>query len=205
MSSIDLWYTTRATGIVALVLLSATMVLGILTAGRAKSALPRYARVDIHRRLSALTVAFLAIHVLTSVLDSYVHIDPIAIVIPLASNYHRLWLALGTVSVDAFLAVAISSALRQFISARSWRLVHWMAYVSWPVAIAHSLGMGTDSKLDWVLGLVATCIAAVVGAVSWRIVDATRVRAKLPKTVIQPRPTIRQRISVSAMSEGASS
>src|SRR5258708_30675492 len=130
MSSIDLWYTTRATGIVSLVLLTATMFLGILTAGRAKSALPAFARADIHRRISVLTVVFLSIHVLTSVLDTYVHINPIAVVVPFTSSYHTFWLALGTVGVDLFLAVAISSALRQHLSARAWRLCHWLAYLS---------------------------------------------------------------------------
>ena len=121
MSSIDLWYTTRATGIVALVLLTATMFLGILTAGRAPSSLPAFARTDIHRRIAVLTVVFLGLHVVTSVLDTYVHINWLSIVVPFTSSYHTYWLALGTVGVDFFLAVAVSSALRQHISARAWR------------------------------------------------------------------------------------
>jgi methionine sulfoxide reductase heme-binding subunit len=195
VSSIDLWYTTRATGIAALVLLTATVLLGVLTAGRAKSTLPAFARADIHRRLSALTVVFLAIHVLTSVLDTYVNISWTAIVLPFSARYHTLWLALGTISVDLFLAVAITSALRRHISARAWRLVHWLAYASWPVAVAHSLGMGTDTRLTWVLGLVAACIASVTGCVGWRVASATRARAGLPRTVVTPRGAIRSRVS----------
>jgi hypothetical protein len=148
VSSIDLWYTTRATGLVALVLLSGTMVLGILTAGRAPSTLPRYARVEIHRRVAVMTVVFLAIHVLTSVLDSYVDINWLAVVVPFTANYHTGWLALGTVGVDFFLAVAISSALRQHISARARRLWHWAAYLSRPVAVdCH--GSSLSSRCAW--------------------------------------------------------
>jgi sulfoxide reductase heme-binding subunit YedZ len=191
VSSIDLWYTTRATGIVALVLLTATMVLGILTAGRARSTLPAFARADIHRRIAVLAVIFLAIHVLTSVLDTYVDINWLTIVVPFTSSYHTGWLALGTVGVDLFLAVAITSALRQRIPARAWRLCHWLAYLSWPVAVAHSLGMGTDAGLPWVLGLVASCIVAVVGVTAWRVVDATRSRSRLPRTIISPRSSLR--------------
>jgi methionine sulfoxide reductase heme-binding subunit len=199
VSSIDLWYTTRATGIAALVLLTATVLLGVLTAGRAKTTLPAFARADVHRRLSVLTVVFLAIHVLTSVLDTYVNISWTAIVLPFSARYHTLWLALGTISVDLFLAVAVSSALRRHISARAWRLFHWLAYASWPVAVAHSLGMGTDTRLTWVLGLVAACIASVVGCVGWRVASATRARAGFPRTVVTPRGSIRSRVSAPAI------
>jgi predicted ferric reductase len=205
MSSINLWYATRATGIAALVLLTATMSLGILTAGRAKSTLPAFARADIHRRVSALTVVFLAIHVLTSVMDTYVHIDWITIIVPFTSSYHTFWLALGTIGVDLFLAVAISSALRRHISARTWRAVHWLAYLSWPVAIAHSLGMGTDTKLNWVLALVALCVASVVALAGWRIAEAVKSKSRLPLTLNSPRGSIRARLDATATTEGATS
>jgi predicted ferric reductase len=190
MSSIDLWYTTRATGIVALVLLTATMFLGILTAGRASSSLPAFARADIHRRIAVLTVVFLGLHVVTSVLDTYVNINWLSIVVPFTSSYHTYWLALGTVGVDFFLAVAVSSALRQHISARAWRWWHWCAYLSWPVAVAHTLGMGTDTKLTWVLGLVASCIALIVGVTAWRMVGSARSKTRQPPTIISPRGSL---------------
>jgi methionine sulfoxide reductase heme-binding subunit len=191
MSSIDLWYTTRATGIVALLLLTATTFLGILTAGRAPGTVPAFARAEIHRRIAVLTVVFLGIHVLTSVLDTYVDIDWLTIVVPFTSRYHTFWLALGTVGVDLFLAVAVSSALRQHISARAWRLWHWLAYLSWPVAVAHSLGMGTDARLPWVVGLVSVCIGGIVGVTGWRIVQSTRSKQRLPRTIIRPRGALR--------------
>jgi methionine sulfoxide reductase heme-binding subunit len=202
MSSINLWYATRATGIAALVLLTVTMFLGILTAGRAKSALPAFARAEIHRRVSILTVTFLAIHILTSVLDTYVHIGWTSIVVPFTSSYHALWLALGTVGVDLVLAVAISSAFRQHITARTWRTLHGLSYLSWPIAIAHSLGMGTDSNLDWVLGLVAVCIASIVGVSAWRVLAALHARASLPATITKPRRSIRADVSNMPTSSG---
>jgi sulfoxide reductase heme-binding subunit YedZ len=191
MSSIDLWYTTRATGLVALVLLSGTVLLGILTAGRAPSTRPGYARAEVHRRTSVLTVVFLAIHVLTAVLDTYVKIGWLAIVVPFTSSYHRSWLALGTIGADLLLAVAISSALRRHIPARAWRALHWLAYLSWPVAVSHALGMGTDRKLTWALGLLAACIAVVVVAAGWRAAGALRAWASLPSAIVRPRRSIR--------------
>jgi methionine sulfoxide reductase heme-binding subunit len=171
-SSTALWYATRATGVVALVLLTGTLVLGILTAGRARSrSWPAFAQADLHKRVSLLAMVFLAFHVLTSVLDTYVHVGWAAIIVPFGSPYRPVWTGLGTVGVDLMLAVALSSALRQRISAATWRGIHWLAYGSWPVAMAHSLGMGTDAAQLWMDSLAAACTLAVVGSVAWRISD----------------------------------
>jgi sulfoxide reductase heme-binding subunit YedZ len=193
-SSTALWYSTRATGIVALVLLTLTMVLGILTAGRVKTrGWPAFAQADLHKRVSVLAMAFLGIHVLTAVLDTYVDIGWTSIVVPFASPYRPLWTGLGTVGVDLLIAVAVSSAIRQHISARAWRTVHWLAYGSWPVAMAHSLGEGTDGLKLWMGVLAATCALAVAGALSWRVVDYRRQRqhtdrvGALTRVVLPPR------------------
>ncbi len=171
-SSTALWYTTRATGIVALVLLTGTLVLGILTAGRVRTrSWPAFAQADLHKRVSLLAMVFLAFHMLTSVLDTYVHVGWAAIVVPFASPYRPVWTGLGTVGVDLLLAVAISSAFRQRIRARTWRGIHWLAYGSWPVAMAHSLGMGTDASKLWMDGLAVLCSLVVIGSLAWRIGD----------------------------------
>ncbi len=177
-SSTTLWYTTRATGIVALILLTATMVFGILTAGRAKSrSWPAFAQADLHKRISIMAVVFVTIHVLTAVLDTYVHLGWLSIVVPFVSPYQSLWTGLGTVAVDLMIAVAVSSALRQRISARTWRAFHWLAYGSWPVAMAHSLGEGTDAPKLWMDGIAVVCCLAVACALAWRIADARRAKA----------------------------
>lgn len=165
MSSPVLWYATRATGVVALVLLSAVMVLGLMTASRgATSRWPGVARQDLHRRVSLLSVVFVAVHVLTSVLDAFVHIGWAAVVVPGASDYKRLGVALGAVSVDLMIAVLVTSLLRHRISAKAWRGVHWLAYASWPVAVLHTLFVGTDVRFAWVLWLVGACVFGVVFA-----------------------------------------
>ena len=172
VTSTSVWYTMRATGIVALVLLTATMVLGILTAGRTSSpSWPAFARADLHKRVSLLAMVFLAVHVLTAVLDTYVAVGWSAAIVPFASSYRPLWTGLGTVGVDLMVAVGVSSALRQRISPRTWRGIHWLAYGSWPVAMAHALGMGTDASAWWMAALAALCTAAVAAALTWRISD----------------------------------
>jgi sulfoxide reductase heme-binding subunit YedZ len=178
-TSTTLWYTMRATGVVALVLLSGAMVLGILTAGRTSSqAWPAFARADLHKRVSLLAMVFLAFHVLTAVLDTYVSVGWASALVPFASPYRPLWTGLGTMGVDLILAVAVTSALRQRINPRTWRGVHWLAYGSWPVAMAHSLGMGTDATTLWMDGLAGVCTVAVVGTLFWRVTEHRRSRAR---------------------------
>jgi sulfoxide reductase heme-binding subunit YedZ len=177
MSSTVLWYATRATGLMALVLLTATTVLGVLTANRITTTKwPGFALQDLHRRISVIAMAFLACHILTSIVDTYVHIGWAAIVVPFASPYKRVWVALGAIGLDLLLAVAVTSWLRHKISARTWRAVHWLAYLSWPVALSHSFGMGTDMGQKWVIGLAVACIATVIAAGIWRISMAARTK-----------------------------
>jgi hypothetical protein len=175
-----LWYITRATGIVALLLLTGTTVLGIVTSVRYRTeAWPRFAWQDLHRRLSLPSVVFLGFHIGSTVLDGYAPIGWLSAVIPFTSSYRRLWLGLGTVAVDLFLAVGISSLVRNRIAPRVWRALHWLAYASWPIAVVHALGTGTDPRLRWVLALVVVCVASVLGAVVWRLSDGWPARAGL--------------------------
>jgi methionine sulfoxide reductase heme-binding subunit len=179
VTSTTVWYTMRATGIVALVLLTGTMVLGILTAGRVRTrSWPAFAQADLHKRVSILAMAFLAMHVLTAVLDTYVKVGWLAVVVPFASPYRPVWTGLGTAGVDLLVAVAISSALRYHIRPQTWRAIHWLAYASWPVAMAHSLGMGTDASTLWMDAIAAICILGVGTALAWRIVHHQRDRER---------------------------
>jgi sulfoxide reductase heme-binding subunit YedZ len=165
-----LWFATRATGVVALILLTLTVILGVAgTARFASPGLPRLVTSGLHRTLSLLTLCFVAIHVLTTVLDSYTRIGLAAAVLPFSSDYRTLWLGLGTVATDVLLAVALTSLLRDRLSYRAWRAVHWLGYACWPVALWHGLGTGTDSRLPWLLAIDALCVATVTTAVCWRL------------------------------------
>jgi predicted ferric reductase len=169
------WYASRATGIVALLLLTAVLVLGILVNRQGRlPGLPKFAVTNIHRNLSLLSVAFIVVHVLTAVLDTYVHIPLISAVVPFASGYERLWLALGAVSLDIMLAMIVTSLLRGRLNRILWRAVHLLAYASWPVAFAHSIGSSKDLQQGWMLGLAVACAMIVAAAAIWRLAHAAR-------------------------------
>ena len=165
-----LWYATRATGVVALVLLTGTVALGVAGVARVSTGvMPRLVRAGLHRNISLLAVAFVAVHVLTTVLDPYAGISLVSAVVPFSSPYRPLWLSLGTIAFDMLLALVATSLLRSRLSYRTWRAVHWLAYASWPVALWHGLGTGTDSRLPLLLLLDALCVLAVGASVVWRL------------------------------------
>jgi DMSO/TMAO reductase YedYZ heme-binding membrane subunit len=175
MSSTTIWYTTRATGIVALVLLTLTMVLGLVTTNRARARnWPGFVQQELHRRVSILAVVFVAIHVLTSILDTFVSISWLTLIVPFTSSYSRFWIGVGTIGLDLMLAVFVSSLLRARIKPSTWRALHWLAYLSWPVALAHTFGMGTDAGESWVIILAVACILAVGAGVIWRLYVTAR-------------------------------
>jgi sulfoxide reductase heme-binding subunit YedZ len=174
-SSTALWYASRATGVVSLLLLTAVMLLGLLVTRQGRlPGLPGFAVSGLHRNLSLLGVAFVAVHVLTAVTDGYVHIPLTAAVVPLSSSYERLWLGLGAVSFDLMLAVIVTSLLRRHLSRKAWRAVHLTAYLSWPVAWFHSVFSSGDLRHGLLLALAIACAVAVAGAVAWRLAAAAK-------------------------------
>ena len=189
-----LWYATRATGEMALVLLTITVALGIAGASRLESRhWPRVITAGLHRNLSLLVVAFVVVHVLTTVLDSFVSISITAAVVPFTASYRTFWLGLGAIAFDLILALIITSLLRSRLSYRVWRAVHLLAYASWPIALWHGLGAGTDSKLPWLLALDAGCVVLVAGALLWRLqimAPGTARTAAMLATVAVPVATV---------------
>jgi sulfoxide reductase heme-binding subunit YedZ len=162
---------TRASGVVAQVLLTAVVVLGLLGPLRvsAPPRWPRFAVDTLHRDLSLIAVVVLLIHILTTVLDTFTSINITAAVIPFVSNYRPLWLGLGTVAFDLMLALIVTSLLRRRLGLRAWRAVHWFAYVCWPIAILHGLGSGSDAKQVWSILLTAACVIVVMIALLTRL------------------------------------
>ena len=170
-----LWYASRATGVVALLLMTAVLLLGLLVTRQGRlPGLPRFAVTGLHRNLSLVAVVFVVLHVLTAVADSYVRIPLISAVVPLVSSYERLALGLGAVSLDIMIAVIVTSLLRRHLSRRLWRAVHLLAYVSWPVAWLHSITSSTDLRHGWLFLTAVGCALLVVVAVLWRLSAASR-------------------------------
>jgi predicted ferric reductase len=173
--STAMWYASRATGVVSLLLLTAVVLLGVLVNRQGRlPGLPKFVVTGLHRSISLLSVAFLAVHVITAIADPYVSIRLTAAVIPFTSAYETFWIGLGAVSLDLIAALIVTSLARAHISRRIWRGVHWLAYAAWPVALAHSLGSSKDMRSGVLLWVAIACTLAVAGAVIWRVTRAAR-------------------------------
>ena len=165
-----LWYLTRGSGLMALVLLTASVVLGILTTVRVSGpGWPRFLIAALHRNVSLFVMVVLVFHIAVAVLDSYAPLGWVDAIVPLHSGYRPVWLGLGALSLDLLLAVIVTSLLRTRLGYRRWRAVHWAAYASWLSAVVHGLGTGSDTKTRWVLLLTAACVIAVAAALAWRL------------------------------------
>lgn len=169
-SSTPLWYITRATGLMAMVLLTGTMALGLLSSVRFEaSAWPRYITGALHRNIALVALVFLVLHVLTAVADTFTPISLPDVVFPFISAYRPFWLGLGSIAFDLLVALIVTSLARTRLGYRSWRLVHWSAYLCWPLAVVHGLGTGTDTPARWVLWLTGACVALITALIIWRL------------------------------------
>ena len=165
-----LWFLSRGSGLVLLVLFTAVVVLGIATrAGWVPRRWPRFVAAELHRALSLFAVALLGLHVVTAIADPYVSIGWAATVIPFLSPYRTLAVGLGTLAVDLGAAVLLTSILRNRLGFRAWRAVHWLAYLAWPAAFLHALRAGGDLHTGWVAAIVWGSAAATTAAVAARL------------------------------------
>ena len=170
-----LWFVSRASGLVLLVLLSVVMMLGVSTRlGSAPRGWPRFVFAEVHRTLALFLIAFLALHVVTAILDPFVSIGWSATVLPFLSSYRTLAIGWGTLAVDLGGAVLVTSLLRRRLGFQAWRIVHWLAYPAWLLAFVHSLTAGTDLGIWWVALIEWACAAAVATAVLTRLIAAVR-------------------------------
>ena len=170
-----LWFISRGSGLVLLVLFTAVMLLGTATRlGWAPRRWPQFVTAELHRALSLFAVALLALHVVTAIADPYVSIGWAATVLPFLSPYHAVAIGLGTLAVDLGAAVLLTSVLRHRLGFRSWRAVHWLAYLAWPAAFLHALRAGGDLHTQWVAAIAWGSAAATATAVAVRLAARAR-------------------------------
>lgn len=172
MSTTDqlLWYTTRGAGTVTLVLLTISVVLGLLTSAKwqPRSA-PRFLASGLHRNISLLALAMLVVHVVTAVIDPFAKLGITDAIIPFTSSYRRFWLGLGVVAAELLVAITITSLVRLALGHRNWKLIHWTAYACWPLAVVHGFGTGTDAATTWMLAITNACVGATLIALAVRL------------------------------------
>ena len=174
-----LWFVSRASGLAVLAAFSAAVVLGVAARlGPASKSWSRLALGELHRTLALFSVSFLVLHVATAISDPYVTIGWAATVLPFGSPYRTAAIGLGAVAIDLGGAILVTSLIRQRLGYRGWRVVHWLAYLAWPVAFAHSITAGNDLRIWWVALVEYGCAFAVATAMVARLLSWWRVPAE---------------------------
>jgi predicted ferric reductase len=192
----NVWFTARGAGLSALILLSLSTCLGALVSrsrAGARTGNPgrRYIAQYLHRVSAGLGLAVLVLHVGTILADSYAHVGWRGALIPFTSGYRPTAIALGSLSAYLFIGVALLGLARGRMAAsprgaRVWRSLHGLAYLGWGTAILHGFTAGTDSSVGWVRLIYATCLAAVLGSLAYRVVTLRRPVERFPVATTRP-------------------
>jgi sulfoxide reductase heme-binding subunit YedZ len=181
-----LWALGRGTGIVALVMFTITLVLGITTrSGRPAAGLSRFGVADLHRTAALTGTGLVLAHLVSLFFDPYAQLRLVDFFVPFLGSYRPVWLGLGTLAVDLLGVVTVVSLLRHRVGPRVFKAVHWATYLLWPVALLHALGNGTDAGTVWMTAIAAVCVGAVSSAVAWRLMPSflTRGWHRAPRKV----------------------
>jgi sulfoxide reductase heme-binding subunit YedZ len=166
-----MWYFTRGSGAVSLVLLTCSFAFGAPTLlSWGSDRMPRLIVQLLHRNLSLLVTVFIFLHVATTVIDGFAPIGWLDAIIPFRAGYRPIWLGLGAVAVDLLLAVILTSLLRVRMGYQRWRQIHLLTYAMWPIALVHALGTGTDTKAPFMWWIDWGCAAVVVAFTAIRLV-----------------------------------
>lgn len=175
------WLLARAAGLTAYVLLTASVLAGLVLKSRPLGTRLRATAVaDVHRTLALLSLGLVGLHGVALVLDATVDVSPAGLVVPGLVEYRPAWTAAGVLAADLMALVYVSFSLRTRIGARAWRRLHWLTYAVFAAATVHGLAAGSDSGRPWALALYAGSLGAVVAATAWR-------------ALVPPVPTTRRR------------
>lgn len=163
------WVLARSSGLIAYLLLTASVLAGLVLKGRPFGRSPKPAAMtDAHRFLALLGLTAIAMHGAALVLDGTVRITPLALFVPGLVPYRPLWTALGVVAAELVVLVYASFSLRRRIGARAWRRLHWLTYAIFSLATVHGLAAGTETARPWALPLYGAAVGAVLAAAAWR-------------------------------------
>ena len=167
------WILARASGITAYVLLTLSVLAGLVVKSKPFGRAVRQPAVtDLHRFLALLGLGAIAVHGVALVLDSTVKISLAALLVPGRSPYRPLPVALGVLAAELTIVIYASFALRRRIGGRNWRRLHWTTYAIFGLATAHGIFSGADSGQAWAHRLYAAALGSVVAATAWRALSA---------------------------------
>lgn len=167
------WYVARAGGMLAFVLLSSSVVAGLLMSSKERlKQWPRFAVEDVHRFLGLLAGFFILLHIGALLLDSYLPFSLTNVVVPGTAHYRPLAVALGIVGAELLAALALTNRYRKRLPHRYWRRAHYLNFAVWALALGHGIAAGTDSTTIWALAIYVVSASLVVALTVRRVLRA---------------------------------
>ena len=164
------WYVARAGGMLAFLLLTATVAVGLAMSGKAHGKRwPRFAVEDVHRFLGILTGAFVVVHGGALLLDRVVPISLPQLLVPGTDSYRPVAVAIGVVEAELLAAQAVTNHYRKRMPHKLWRRLHMLSFAVWGLALVHGLTAGTDASTTWALVLYAGSAWLVLALLVHRI------------------------------------
>jgi methionine sulfoxide reductase heme-binding subunit len=176
------WLLARASGLTAYVMLTLSVLAGLVLKSRPFRGLKPVVVMDLHRLLALLGLTALAGHAVALVLDTTVHVSIAGLFIPGLISYRPVWTSMGILAAELLVVVYASFSVRKRLGTKNWRRLHWATYGIFAAATVHGIAAGTDATAPWVFGLYVGAVASVASATTWRALAA-------PATTRSRRPT----------------
>lgn len=164
------WIEARASGLIAYVLVTCSVVAGLLVKSRPfgpRAVKPAIA-LETHRFLALMCLGATAVHGSALLLDRTIRITLSDLLVPGTLPYRPVWTGVGVVAAELMLVVFLSFSQRKRIGVKVWRKLHWSTYGLFLAFTVHGVLSGTDSVHPWTRVLYAGCVSAVAGATVWR-------------------------------------
>ena len=163
------WLLARASGLTAYLLLTLSVLAGLVVKSRPFGrALKTAAVTDVHRFFALLGLGMLVLHGVALVLDSTVHMPVAALFVPFLSTYRPTAVAFGVLAAELAALITVSFSLRRWIGGRNWRRLHYATFLVFVMGTVHGLTAGTDSAQPWAFSLYLGAVGAVAFATAWR-------------------------------------
>jgi len=163
------WFVMRSSGLVAVGLLTVSVLLGLV--GPRLRPTARLTSISVHRAASVAGTLLILAHIILALLDKWIVLDWPAALLPGVASWERWGVALGALAVDLLIVVLVTTATRMR-SPRLWRRAHLLAYPVWALAVGHGLLVGTDGAVMQAVAMGST--AAVLFGFAVRVLVRPR-------------------------------
>lgn len=199
------WLASRAAGVVALILVALSVMLGLAMAGRISRRPGLPARLKVHHEALALSgLIAITTHGLLLLGDGFLRPGLAGIAIPFVMVAKPLWTGLGIIGGWLAAILGLSFYARRWIGTRTWRWMHRWTLLVYVLAVGHTLGSGTDARSPWLAGIVGATAVPIVFLASYRFVPGRRRQVAASRPAHTGRQAVRPRATPTPVPPAAS-